>query len=144
MSNAPKAIVTKGGQEVTDSQPGEYTKAIIAIFGSAATIVLSGLMAGPITPALIVNAIIAAVTVVPVAWLSQKWWLKAIAAGVLAGLQALVLIVASATGWSTVTGANWAAVILAFVVAAGVGIIPNNQAKALAALPVLRSNADLK
>lgn len=115
------------GQAVTLDQPNEYVKAIIAILGSAATILLGGLIAGPITPVVIVNAIIAAVTVIPVAWLTQRWWLKAISAGVLAALQALVLIVATATGWSVVTGANWSAVILAFLTAAGVGFIPNKQ-----------------
>lgn len=116
------------GQSITADQPGQYVKAGIAILGSAVVVVLLALSSGgAVTPLVVVNAILAAITVVPVWWFDQKWWSKAIAAGVLAALQLLVTLLSPTLGWGAVTDVNWASVILAFVTAAGVGIIPNRQ-----------------
>lgn len=119
--------ITKG-QAVTAAQPSEYVKAIVALLGSAAIVILNALSAGGhVTPLVVVNAVLAAVTVIPVAWFSQAYWAKAIAAGVIAALQLLVTIISPSIGWGDVSTVNWAAVILAFVTAAGVGILPNKQ-----------------
>jgi len=122
------------GQAVTPDQPSQYTKAAIAVIGSGLVVVLTAVAAGgAVNPLTVVNAILAAITVVPVAWTSQKWWGKAIAAGIVAALQLLVTLLSPTLGWGEVSGLNWSAVILAFVTAAGVGIIPNKQNLALAA-----------
>lgn len=125
---------TTAGQAVTPDQPNQYVKEIIAVLGSGVFVVLTALSAGQhVTPYTVVSAILAALTVVPVAWTSQKWWGKAIAAGVVAALQVLLGLLSPALGWGSVDGVNWAAVVLAFLTAAGVGIIPNKQNVALAA-----------
>lgn len=126
MTNIVGTPVT--GQEITAAQPSEFVKEIIAIIGSGVVVVLLALSAGGhVTPLVIVNAILAAITIVPVAWTSQKWWGKAIAAGIVAALQLLVTLLSPTLGWGHVTDVNWASVILAFVTAAGVGVIPNQQ-----------------
>lgn len=123
------------GQAVTAAVPSAYAKAILAVIGSAVVVILTSLSAGGgVTPLVVVNAILAAVTVVPVAWIGQAWWGKAVAAGVLAALQLLVILFGPELGWGSVGSVNWAAVILAFVTAAGVGIIPNRQPEATAPL----------
>jgi hypothetical protein len=113
---------------VTAAVPSEYVKAIVAIIGSFVVIVLQALASGGnVTPLVVITGIIAAVTVVPVAWFSQAYYTKAIAAGVIAAIQLLVTLVGPSLGWGDVNSINWASVILAFVTAAGVGIIPNKQ-----------------
>lgn len=122
------AVTSTRGQGVTTAQPAGFVKEIIAIGGSVVVVILLALShGGHLTPLVAANAIIAGVTVIPVAWTSQKWWGKAIAAGVLAALQLLVTLLSPTLGWGAVSGVNWAAVLLAFVTAAGVGIIPNRQ-----------------
>jgi len=121
-------VKSTAGQAVTADQPSQYVKEIIAVIGSGVFVVLTALSAGQhVTLYTIVSAILAGLTVVPVAWTSQKWWGKAIAAGVVAALQVLLGLLSPTLGWGAVGGVNWASVILAFVTAAGVGIIPNKQ-----------------
>lgn len=132
-TQAPVVTSVKG-QAVTPAQPNEFVKEIIAIGGSAVVVILLALSRhGLVTPLDVINAILAGVTVIPVWLTSQKWWGKAIAAGVIAALQLLTTILSPTLGWGAVNDVNWAAVILAFVTAAGVGIIPNKQNYSLAA-----------
>lgn len=121
-------LVQTKGQAVTADQPSQYVKEAIAVIGSGVFVVLTALSSGgALTPYTIVAAILAALTVVPVAWTDQKWWGKMIAAGIVAALQVLLGLLSPSLGWGSVTEVNWAAVILAFLTAAGVGIIPNKQ-----------------
>jgi len=116
------------GQAVTAAEPSGFVKEIIAILGSGLFVVLTALSSGGhVTPYVVISAILAAITVVPVAWVGQAWWGKAIAAGVIAALQLLLGLLAPTLGWGHVSDVNWASVILAFITAAGVGIIPNKQ-----------------
>lgn len=122
------------GQAVTPDQPSEFVKEIIAIVGSGAFVMLTALSSGGhVTPYNVISAILAAITVVPVAWTSQKWWGKAIAAGIIAALQVVLGLLSPTLGWGAVSELNWASVLLAFLTAAGVGIIPNKQNYSLAA-----------
>lgn len=123
------SILTTGRHEATTyvgSNPATVAKAlvylVITIGGLPATVALLG---GDVSPASIVRFAIAVLGAIVVWRVPSDALAKALAAGALAGLQALALVVVGVAGWSQVTLADWMGVLVAVLAALGVGITPN-------------------
>lgn len=108
------------------ASPATVAKAIIylavTVLGLPATTALAD---GDLSPASLVRFAIAVVGVLVVWRVPSDGLHKAIAAGALAGLQALELIVAGVAGWGDVTLNDWTGVLVAVLAALAVGVTPN-------------------
>jgi hypothetical protein len=119
------------------TKPSQVAKLIGYMAGAVIAVLIPALKTeGGIQDHTLVNAGIAVVGVVAVYYASKSGYGKTITAAILAGLQALVLILAPGLGFGDVTAADWLGVILAALTAAGVWAIPN------APLTPARQNAD--
>lgn len=111
------------------AQIGEYAKSLTYIVGAAAGVFQAGLSDGALSTVEVINAVIAGVGVIPVYWVTKQYYLKAISVGVVAALQAVVILLADKLNLGAIDGSEWSTVLLTGLFAAGVLIIPNTPPK---------------
>ncbi|MBN9376310.1 MAG: hypothetical protein J0I40_13160 [Cellulomonas sp.] len=108
----------------------QYAKAIAAIIAAALAVIGAAITDGTITPVEAVTIAIAILTAVVVYLVPNfdagaQAYAKGVAAFLGAGLAALATVLASTTGWATVTLSDWITVALAALGGIGVVVVPN-------------------
>lgn len=120
--------------QVEVRQVGHYAKVLLYILVPAITLLAT---AQELSPVIIINAVIASLAVIPIYWVTSNNYLKAITAFLVAGLQAVVVLLGPGLGFGAITWQQWIGVILGGLAAAGVLIIPNSAKTVIKLVPAV-------
>jgi hypothetical protein len=109
---------------------GYVAKTITYIALAGVLSLIAALADETITPVELIGIAIAFLGAIPVYWTTAARWLKTAVAFGLAGLQALVLIVATVADFGDITLQSWLVVLVAALAGIGVAIVPNSASGA--------------
>jgi hypothetical protein len=115
---------------------GYVAKTITYIVLAGILSLIAALADEVITPVELIGIAIAFLGAIPVYWTTAAGWLKTVVAFALAGLQALVLIVATVADFGDISLQSWLVVLVAALAGIGVAIVPNSAKGGLTSVTV--------